>query len=117
MNRESNLQSNRNVDVKKLAAFLLIGLGLSFLALRLERDRAAAVGPKLRVVVFGGHPDDPESASGGLIAQLTKAGHEVILAYGTCFRGDRKFGGEPEGIVRRREATAACKVLARAGVL
>ena len=66
---------------------------------------------KLRVVIFGGHPDDPESGCGGLIARLTKSGHEVVVAYATCFRGDRKVGDEPEGIVRRREATAACRVL------
>lgn len=66
---------------------------------------------KLRIVVFSGHPDDPESGCGGLIARLTKAGHEVVAAYATCFRGDRKVGNEPEAVVRRREATAACKVL------
>ena len=75
--------------------------GISFLL----QDR------KLRVVVFGGHPDDPESAAGGLIARLTRDGHEVICAYGTCFRGDRTLGGEPEGVVRRREAAAACRIL------
>ena len=67
----------------------------------------------LRVVVFGGHPDDPESGAGGLIAKLTRQGHEVILAYGTAFRGGRRFFDRPEADVRREEATAACKVLAR----
>jgi LmbE family N-acetylglucosaminyl deacetylase len=66
---------------------------------------------KLRVVVFGAHPDDPESGSGGLIALLNQTGHEVIVAYATCFRADRKIGGQPEGVVRRREATAACEIL------
>jgi LmbE family N-acetylglucosaminyl deacetylase len=66
---------------------------------------------KLRVVVFGGHPDDPESGAGGLIATLTGQGHEVIAAYGTAYRGDRRFFGRPEAEVRREEATAACKVL------
>jgi LmbE family N-acetylglucosaminyl deacetylase len=66
---------------------------------------------KLRVVIVGAHPDDPESGCGGLIALLTKAGHEVTVGYVTCFRGDRKFGGESEAVVRRREATAACQVL------
>jgi LmbE family N-acetylglucosaminyl deacetylase len=66
---------------------------------------------KLRVVVVGAHPDDPESGAGGLIALLTKAGHEVIVGYTTCFRGDRKVGTDPEGVVRRREATAACQIL------
>jgi LmbE family N-acetylglucosaminyl deacetylase len=66
---------------------------------------------KLRVVVFGAHPDDPESGCGGLIALLTQAGHEVIVAYGTCFRGDRTFFGKPEADVRRGEAVAACRIL------
>jgi LmbE family N-acetylglucosaminyl deacetylase len=70
-----------------------------------------AGGKKLRVVVFGAHPDDPESGCGGRIALLTRAGHEVVVGYATCYRDDRKIGTEPEGVVRRREATAACQVL------
>jgi LmbE family N-acetylglucosaminyl deacetylase len=66
---------------------------------------------KFRVVIVGAHPDDPESGCGGLIALLTQGGHEVIVAYATCFRGDRKIGTEPEAVVRRREATAACQLL------
>ena len=65
----------------------------------------------LTVVVFGGHPDDPESGAGGLIAALAKQGHRVICAYGTAFRGDRRFFGRPEGEVRTEEAAAACKAL------
>jgi N-acetylglucosamine malate deacetylase 1 len=66
---------------------------------------------KLKIVVFGGHPDDPESGAGGLIATLTQQGHEVICAYGTTFRGNRRFFGRPEGEVRKEEASAACQVL------
>jgi LmbE family N-acetylglucosaminyl deacetylase len=66
---------------------------------------------KLRVVVFGAHPDDPESGCGGLIALLTRGGHEVVVAYATCFRGQRKVGSQPEAVVRRREATEACRLL------
>jgi LmbE family N-acetylglucosaminyl deacetylase len=66
---------------------------------------------KMRVVVFGAHPDDPESGCGGLITMLTQAGHEVIVGYATCFRRGRQIGSEPEGVVRRREAVAACKVM------
>jgi LmbE family N-acetylglucosaminyl deacetylase len=73
-----------------------------------QGDRSS---PKLKVVIFGGHPDDPESGAGGLAATLTGQGHEVILAYGTTFRGDRQFFGRPEGEVRREEAVAACQML------
>jgi len=65
----------------------------------------------LKVVVFGGHPDDPESGCGGLIATLTAAGHEVHVGYATCFRGDRKINGQPEADVRRHEAAEACRIL------
>jgi LmbE family N-acetylglucosaminyl deacetylase len=65
----------------------------------------------MQVAVVGAHPDDPESGCGGLIALLTKQGHEVVVGYLTCFRGDRKVGQEPEALVRKREATAACQVL------
>src|SRR5262249_38790653 len=41
----------------------------------------------------------------------TKKGHEVLVAYATCYRGQRKVEGEPEAVVRRREATEACRVL------
>jgi LmbE family N-acetylglucosaminyl deacetylase len=66
---------------------------------------------KLRVAVVGAHPDDPESGCGGLIALLTGQGHEVVVGYLTCYRGDRKIGNEPEAVVRRREASAACQAL------
>lgn len=66
---------------------------------------------KLRIVFFGAHCDDNETGAGGLMATLAKAGHEVISAYGTTYRGNRKINDEPEDIVRRRESTAACKIL------
>lgn len=66
---------------------------------------------RLRIAVVGAHPDDPESGCGGLIARLTDLGHEVLVAYTTCFRGNRRIGDEPEADVRRREATAACQIL------
>jgi LmbE family N-acetylglucosaminyl deacetylase len=90
-----------------------LGLAVALLFCFVASGQADAPGAKVkvRVVVFGAHPDDPESGVGGLVTMLTQAGHEVICAYGTSFRGDRKINGEPESDVRQREATAACKVL------
>jgi N-acetylglucosamine malate deacetylase 1 len=89
-------------------------LSIALVAGALVLPTAHGFGPqakKLTIVVFGGHPDDPESGAGGLIAALTRAGHNVIVAYGTAFRGDRQFFGRPEGGVRRAEASAACQIL------
>jgi hypothetical protein len=99
--------------MKSLISLMLVLLLLPGCSRPSQPEPASPSGhaKKLHVVVFGAHPDDPESGCGGLIALLTKGGHEVIVAYATCFRGDRKIGTEAEGIVRRREATAACRVL------
>lgn len=75
------------------------------LAASIQRDR------RLRVVVFGAHCDDPECGAGGLIGLLSKAGHEVHVAYLTTHRGTRTVNGEPEDTVRRRESTEACRIL------
>src|SRR4051812_43268866 len=47
---------------------------------------AAALNPqvttrKIKVIVCGGHPGDPEYGCGGTIAGLTHLGHEVVLLY------------------------------------
>lgn len=96
----------------RTALIIPVVLGICFSTLPAICVQAAEETPrKLRIVVFGGHPDDPESGAGGLIAALTRRGHEVFCAYGTAFRGGRRFFGRPEADVRRAEATAACKVL------
>src|SRR5262245_46100304 len=99
--------------MKKLLRRLLLGCCFLSVALPGPVVSGSDTKPerKLRVVVLGAHPDDPESGCGGLIARLTKDGHEVTCGYLTCFRGDRKIGNEREADVRRREAAAACEVL------
>lgn len=82
-----------------------------FVLLPAQIAMGAAAEKKLRVVIFGAHCDDPETGAGGLVAQLTQTGHEVILAYAATFRGDRQIDGEPEDTVRRRESAAACAIL------
>jgi len=64
-----------------------------------------------KLIVFGAHPDDPESGCGGLIANAVAAGHAVHCLYGTTFRAWREYDGRPEREVRSNEAIAACRVL------
>ena len=67
---------------------------------------------KLRIVVTGGHPGDPECGCGGTIARYTDAGHECILLYlnrgeGYCGQNDLKDCAK----IRTSEAEKACAVL------
>jgi N-acetylglucosamine malate deacetylase 1 len=67
---------------------------------------------KLKVVVTGGHPGDPEYGCGGTIARYTDLGHDVVLLY--LNRGEK---GCPEenpnagSAVRVAEARKACEIL------
>lgn len=67
---------------------------------------------KLKVIVTGGHPGDPEYGCGGTVARYTDLGHEVTLVY--LNRGEKGCSGKaPEdcGKVRSAEAQAACRIL------
>jgi LmbE family N-acetylglucosaminyl deacetylase len=67
---------------------------------------------KKKVVVVGGHPDDPECGVGGTVPLLVKAGHEVTLMYFT--NGDEGIAGkshEEAATIRRNECIQACKLL------
>lgn len=95
------------IAILVLAAKAVDGPPLIGLQNLLEASTPRAEGKKKRIVVFASHPEDPVFACGGLIARLTKSGHEVIVASATSFRGDRMLGNEREAVVRRREATIA----------
>jgi LmbE family N-acetylglucosaminyl deacetylase len=65
-----------------------------------------------KVIVVGGHPDDPESGCGGTMALYTDLGHEVIAMYLT--RGEAGVPGKshPEAAqIRTAESQKACDIL------
>jgi len=67
---------------------------------------------KLRVLIFGAHPDDPDSKSGGTAALYTKAGHVVKMV--SLTNGDAGHmweGGAPLAWRRRIEAANSGKTL------
>ena len=67
---------------------------------------------KKKIIVVGGHPDDPESGCGGTIVQLVKNGHNITLMYLT--NGDAGIPGkslQEAAAIRKNESIAACKVL------
>jgi LmbE family N-acetylglucosaminyl deacetylase len=72
----------------------------------------AAEETKLRIIVFGAHPDDPEYKTGGTAAKWAKAGHQVKLVSMTNGDiGHWKSAGGPLALRRKAEAAAADKVL------
>jgi LmbE family N-acetylglucosaminyl deacetylase len=81
------------------------------LAAALAQGQAAS--PKrLKVVVVGGHPDDPESGCGGTMARLADLAHEVVALYLT--RGEHGVPGKTNqqaAAIRTAEARKACAIL------
>jgi len=77
-----------------------------------ELASAEAPAAKRKLLIAGAHPDDPESACGGLIALCAKAGHDVVNLYLT--RGEAGIHGkshEEAAKIRTAEAEAACHLL------
>jgi LmbE family N-acetylglucosaminyl deacetylase len=71
-----------------------------------------AAGPKLKVMVTGGHPGDPEYGCGGTIARYADQGHDVTLLY--LNRGEKscpETAADAAANVRVAEAKRACEIL------
>ena len=77
-----------------------------------KKDMNPKVSLKLKMIVIGAHPDDPETGCGGTMLLWSNAGHEVIAAYLT--KGE---AGIPEkshaesAAIRTKEAEKACMIL------
>jgi LmbE family N-acetylglucosaminyl deacetylase len=68
--------------------------------------------PRMKVIIAGAHPDDPESGCGGTIARYSDLGHEVVLLYLT--RGEAGIRGKSEQAaadIRTAECQRACSIL------
>src|SRR5215213_11123469 len=66
----------------------------------------------LKVLVTGGHPDDPESGCGGTIARYADEGHDVAVLYLTRGEGGiRQKTHDEAAAIRSAEAGKACRIL------
>lgn len=102
--------------VTRREALRLIAAPLGATALRVSPlsllGAASAPPNRLKVLVVGGHPDDPESGCGGTIARYVAAGHEVVVLYLT--RGEAGIQGKTHdeaARIRTAEAERACAML------
>jgi LmbE family N-acetylglucosaminyl deacetylase len=82
------------------------------LGLPLAGQTSGQTAKRLKVVVAGAHPDDPESGCGGTMALYSDLGHEVSIIYLT--RGEAGIRGKSSqqaAAIRTREAQKACTIL------
>ena len=94
--------------IKKSAfAFLIVGFFGSFAT---GQPTLNTSDEKLRIIVFGAHPDDAEYKAGGTAALWAKLGHQVKLVSVTNGDiGHWKIAGGP--LAQRRAAHLALAVL------
>jgi N-acetylglucosamine malate deacetylase 1 len=104
--------SRRELLLQSTKISSAMGLLSTSAGLRALSGQTAHPSKKLRIVVTGGHPGDPECGCGGTIARYTDAGHEATLLYlnrgeGYCGPNDLKDCAK----IRTAEAEKACAVL------
>jgi LmbE family N-acetylglucosaminyl deacetylase len=99
-------------DAAAMAGTATLGLPLAGLTEAGKSDAAERSVHKLKVIVAGAHPDDPESGCGGTIARYSDLGHDVVVIYLT--RGEAGISGKPHNeaaAIRSAEAQKACQIL------
>lgn len=77
-------------------------------SLTAQQFQPASTDGKLRVIVFGAHPDDCENTVGGIAAKYARLGHHVkFVALTTGDNGHPTIGGGALAVRRRAEAAEA----------
>jgi N-acetylglucosamine malate deacetylase 1 len=101
-----DLVSRRSLLERALGASVALGLpGTASAA-----ATASSATARLRVVVTGGHPGDPEYGCGGTIARYAELGHDVAILYlnkGLTLEA-AQAGNAPDRVA---EAAKACEIL------
>jgi N-acetylglucosamine malate deacetylase 1 len=110
----NNTHSRREFLSAAASGAMLIGLGGTGVSVRpaSKEQNELPAGKKLKIVIAGGHPGDPEYGCGGTAALYTGMGHEVVFLY--LNRGEGGIEGKSDSeaaVVRTAEALTACKML------
>lgn len=104
----SNYTRKDALKLMGISAAGMVPFGTKAAANSAEKDQDQ----KLKVLVAGAHPDDPETGCGGTIARYTEAGHNVVSLYLTRGEGGIPGTGHDEAArIRTAEAENACKIL------
>ena len=101
----------QNISRRKVLCASGAFLGASVLGIR-QAEAEDKPTRKLKVLVVGAHPDDPETGCGGTIARYADEGHDVAVLYLT--RGEVGLKGksrEEAAEIRTNELEKACDIL------
>src|SRR5438477_6137087 len=88
------------------------GVALPLISKQTGTEDEGKPSKRLKLVVAGAHPDDPESGCGGTIALYSDLGHEVSILYLT--RGEAGIRGkspQEAAAIRIAECQKACAIL------
>ena len=94
----------------QVVTVLAVGLPQTDAASKSQLPPQAPTRRRLKVIVAGGHPGDPEYGCGGTIARYVDLGHEVVLLYLNDGEWPASKGGAPAS-TRLAEASKACQAL------
>ncbi len=86
----------------------LLTLLIALLLAPLAKLHAADADGNLRIVIFGGHPDDAEYKAGGTAVKWARLGHHVKLVSATNGDLSDRPGTKKEVATRRAAEVAAC---------
>src|SRR5262245_12073464 len=109
------MSTDKNSDLSRRDLMVAAGLAAGAITVGLPLLHGADTPPqpgKLKILVAGGHPDDPESACGGTMARYADLGHDVTALYLT--RGEAGLKGKTHqeaAAIRTAEAEKACEIL------
>lgn len=90
---------------------LLAGMGLPLVE-SMAGQKPPGAKDRLKVVVVGGHPDDPQSGCGGTMALYANQSHKVVALFLT--RGEMGIRGKSPretSSIRTAEAERSCEIL------
>jgi len=105
--------TRRNMLSRTSCLGTAVAVGLPLISAGTEElpgQQSSTTKAKLKVVVTGGHPGDPEYGCGGTIALYSDLGHDVVLLYLNKGEGNDKTAHDPNP-VRVAEATKASEIL------
>ena len=102
--------TRREMLTRAVEAAAVAAAGVPATDVASNRQAVPQASGRMKVIVAGGHPGDPEYGCGGTIARYADLGHDVVLLYLNNGAWPASKGGAPAA-TRMAEARKACQIL------